>query len=1190
MSPKPTPVRSFCRALLIALAALAVPASLSAQEARGKITGRVVDSTKAALPGASVTVIDVARNTSTALVTSGDGLFQANYLLPGTYKVVVEMQGFKKTINDGVQVQINETRDLTITMPVGGIEETVSVVAEGTAITTTNANLGYTVDAQRIAELPLIHGDPYKIMGLATGMAHTGDQRLDRPFEPTHIVGFAMDGTRGNRSDLLIDGAPSTATANANEVIATYVPPSDIVQEFRVQTATFDSQFGNTEGGVTSMSIKSGTNKLHGSAYYFAEPSGLGANDYFGALRGQSKVDSNSNRPGFSLSGPLTIPGVYDGKDKTFFLIGYERITDQRPRFDIAGTSWVPTPALRNGDFSAYSQFITIYDPLTRAPSGTAGQFSGTPFPGNVIPANRINPIAKKILEYYSLPKNSGTNGATGPAGNITDATLPEKTQAYNTFTFRIDQKVSQKNKAFVRGSWYERDSKYNDYLNSIASGTLFQFISWQGVVDDVHVFNPTTVLNVRYGYNRFERNADMLKDEARGLDLATLGFPASYDTLVPEADRRFPRLDFTSGDMVSVAFGNDFRPVTSHTVATTLNKALNNHSLKGGMEMRIYREDSLPTGNAKSGQYTFNNTYTRQNSASGTDYQGLQAYASFLLGMPSTISISRLPDYSEYSKTWGFFVQDDWRVGNKLNLNLGLRYELETPLTERQNRSVSGFEYGYVQPIQTQVQGSYALLNDPALKALVPQLSLKGGLMFAGKDGGSGLYVTPKNTLLPRFGFAYQLNAKTVIRGGAGLFAGFLGERRGDVIQSGYSQNTVAGTTTTAAGAPIPIYWDNAFVTNKVNEPVGNAAGRQTFLGQAISFFNQNPKVSKQLRYQIGFERDLGAGWSIDLAYVGNYGYDIEITQNINAVPAQFLNGDNARSAAQVANNTFLTTSVANPMAGLLPGTSLNNATIGRNQLLRPYPEFGDINTTNNDGKSWYNAGQVSLQKRFSKGYTLGVSYTRSHWMQATEYLYNWAGAKPTKMISDLDVPNRLSVSGIFALPFGKGKKFMSDAKGAAQAIFGDWQIQGVYTFQSGFPIAFSTDAFYNGTDPVHGSDIAIKDKTIQKWFNTSVFTSILTDSSTNATPVNHLRTLPTRFDDVRRDSINNLDLSLLKNVSLSKGKQLQFRAEFINVLNEAYFPAPIVSPTSSTFGQVTASNQANYPRRSQVGIKFIF
>ncbi len=338
-------------------------------------------------------------------------------------------------------------------------------------------------------------------------------------------------------------------------------------------------------------------------------------------------------------------------------------------------------------------------------------------------------------------------------------------------------------------------------------------------------------------------------------------------------------------------------------------------------------------------------------------------------------------------------------------------------------------------------------------------------------------------------------------------------------MIQPGYTQVTTIGTTTNAFGAPIPRSWDDAFLTTTILEPVGNANGKQTFLGNAISFFNPNPKVSKQLRWQVGFQRELPGGFVVNAAYVGDYGYDIEIVRNINAVPNQYLNTDNSRTAAMVANNAFLTAAVTNPFAGLVPGSTLNNPTVSRSQLLRPYPEFSDINTTNNDGKSWYNAGQFGVQKRFSKGYTLGVSYTYSRWMQATEYL-NPSDAAPTKMISDQDVTNRLSVSGIFEFPFGKGRRFLSGASGITEALLGGWQIQGVYTYQTGFPIPFgsvnattgivSNDAFYNGGDIALPSD----QRTTAKWFNTDAFTSILSDSSTNATPVNHLRTLPIRFE----------------------------------------------------------------------------
>jgi hypothetical protein len=458
---------------------------------------------------------------------------------------------------------------------------------------------------------------------------------------------------------------------------------------------------------------------------------------------------------------------------------------------------------------------------------------------------------------------------------------------------------------------------------------------------------------------------------------------------------------------------------------------------------------------------------------------------------------------------------------------------------------------------------------------------------MFAGVDGPSRLYETPKNTFLPRFGFAYQANSKTVVRGGIGLFAGFLGQRRGDVYPSGWAQTTTIGTTFNANGAPIPRSWDSALLTQEILEPVGNANGRQTLLGQTINFFNQDPKVSKQLRWQIGFQRELPWGFVFEAAYVGNYGYDIEITRNINALPSQYLSTDNSRTTAMNANNAFLTGSVPNPFAGLLPGSSFNNPTIARQQLMRPYPHFGDVNTTNNDGKSWYNSGQFGLQKRFSHGYTLGLAYTYSKWEQATEYL-NAADPEPTRMISDLDVTHRVSLSGILELPFGKGRRFGSNASGWVEALIGGWQVQGVYTFQSGFPVRFGTDGFYNGTA------IRIDDPTIQRWFNTGAFTSILTDTSTNATPVNHLRTLPFRFEDVRADSINNIDLSLIKDFQIKGDVKLQLRAEFINAFNEAYIATGdgqiIVNPTSSTFGQIVASNQQNYARRAQIGVKLVF
>jgi len=375
-----------------------LPGSLRAQELRGKIKGRVTDPNGAAVPGASVKVTDVARSKTVDLTTNSDGLFEAPYLVPGTYTVTVEMIGFKTNLQDKVQVVINETRHLDIKMDVGTPQETVTITAEAAQLNVSDANLGQTIDRKRVDELPSIHGDPYTLMGLAPGVTYIGSARLDRPFEPTHIAGFAMNGARGIRSDLLIDGAPSTATANGNEVIASYVPPTDITQEFKVQTTTYDAQFGNTEGGVTSIAIKSGANQVHGTAYYWIEPGGWAANDFFGNSRGQARPFTFSNRPGFSISGPVVIPKVYNGKNKTFFLFSYEGIRDSRPRFD-ATNVWVPTAALASGDFSAYASKVKIYDPLTGTYNTTTGAVTNrTQFTNNIIPAFRINPVAKAVL------------------------------------------------------------------------------------------------------------------------------------------------------------------------------------------------------------------------------------------------------------------------------------------------------------------------------------------------------------------------------------------------------------------------------------------------------------------------------------------------------------------------------------------------------------------------------------------------------------------------------------------------------------------------------------------------------------------------------------------------------------------------------------------------------------------------
>ncbi len=1212
-----TSIARLACAIVFVFSALLLPISANSQELRGKISGRVVDSNGGAVTGATVTVTDVARAATTTLTTNSDGLFDAPYLLPGTYQVLVEASGFKKSLQDKVVVAINETRTLTITLDVGTVQETVTVTSEASQLNLSDPNLGNTVDRKRVDELPSVHGDPYHLINLTPGVAYTGSTRLDRPFEPTHIANFAMGGARGIRSDLLIDGAPSTATANANEVIATYVPPTDSTQEFRVQTATFDAQFGNTEGGVTSIVTKSGTNDFHGTAYLWTEPGGMAANDFFGNASRQGRPDTYSNRPGFTIGGPVRIPKIYDGRNKTFFFVSFEQIDDSRPRFD-ANNIWAPTAAMVNGDFSAFlpvtgtcanpeARKICIFDPLTGAfANGTVT--NRTPFAGNIIPGGRINAVPRAVLPFIGGPKQPAPNNAL-LNNNIRDSTLAEVLEPpYRNYTYRVDQSLGDNNKMFGRYSAYNRTSSYNNYTNSIYVGDRFLFISKQAMIDDVHTFNASTVLNVRYGFNRFIRGSDAPEGQY-GLDLTTLGFPAAFNNLVGEGIRRFPRFDFTSngstGAMVGNGHTNEFRPVSSHFLTAVLNRSMGKHSMRFGGEMRIYREDDSFKSNQQSGHFIFDNTFTRPGSATSNDLEGIQAFAQFLLGYPTTMQIVRASDYSEFSKTWGFFVQDDFRVSQKLTLNLGLRYEFESAMQERQNKSVSGFDFAYTQPFEAQAITNFARIaaND-VLRTKYGQntTSAKGGLLFAGKDTDSGLYNTPKNGFLPRFGFAYSLNDKTVLRGGIGLYQGFLGERRGDVIQPGYTQTTVQQRQSLPNGAPLPYLLTQPFVDG-ITEPSGNALGRQTALGQGVTFFNQNPKVAKQLRYTFGVQRELWGGWFMEFNYLGNKGSDIEIARNLNASPNRLLNLDNSRTAAQELSNTELGGTVINPFCSNVTGSTCNaggalyvgaGGTISRRTLLSPYPNFGAVNTTTNDGESWYNSAQFSLDKRFSKGYGLQIAYTYSKWLEATDYL-NPADERPSKFISNQDVPHRFSSSFFYELPFGKGQYFASGINNWANAIVGGWQIQGTYTYQSGFPVTLP-DMFYKGGRIALDKD----EQSLNRWFNTDAFVSVrggnptcgafATANANCATPVNHFRTLPLRFSELRIDAINNMDLGLRKDIRIREGMKVQLRMEFINALNHPLFPGPNVTPSSTAFGTVSASNQNNYARRAQLMAKFIF
>jgi hypothetical protein len=1155
------------------------------QETRGTIVGRITDPTGAVVANASVEVLNQAMGITTSLKTGPDGIYTAPLLLPGSYRVTVTAPGFKQFVRNNIQLQVADRIQVNAALEVGTSQQSITVTGTPEILSTQTASTGNVITEQQIRDLPLSYGDPFSLIGVSSGTAFTGSVRLDRPFEPTHIANYTINGARGDRSDITLDGAPATATANpGGVVIATYVPPTDVLGEFKVQTAVFDAATGFTEGGVTNLSIKSGSNAFHGTAYYGVTRKDFWANDFFNNSLGNQRPNFRFDRWGGTIGGPVWIPKIYKGTNKTFFFVGEEGLHDARPRYD-STTPTTPTPAMKTGDFSSLltngGRSYQIYNPYSRVLNSN-GSIGVSPFAGNRIPANLINPVGQKILSYWGDPTSPGNNVGVN---NLLEPDLAEKAKYYNV-TARIDQNIGEKQRIYGRYSTYRRDSTYNNYFgdNDPAAGVFFQFFSKNAVFDDTLILSPTLVLDLRYGYNRFIRYQDG-NPAGNGFDLTALGLPASFNDSIPTATRRFPRIDLSG--YISNGQTGENRPADDHALAASLTKTVGAHSMHSGFEFRSYRQTDSFFSNDQSGRFVFDGTLTAGPTTAVTVPNGGigLSVAQLLLGLPTAASYAAIPaSYAEQSTVWGLYFQDDWKVTPKLTLNLGLRWEFETPLTERYNRSVTTFDPNYVQPINAAAQAVYNALGSSAGR--IDPFIVHGGLLFASASGnGQALYSTPKLNLMPRFGLAYLLPKSTVMRAGFGQFDGFLGQRRGDVFQPGYSQQTFfnpfAANNLTVANTltnPFP---------NGLLQPVGSGNGPQTLLGQGtVAFFNQNPRIPEMYRWQFDIQHQFSNSLLLDVGYVGNKAINVEITRNINAIPDQYLGALNTRDNAL---NTYMTALVTNPFKGLLPAgasSTYTGNTIQRQYLLVPFPGFGTINTTTNEGSAWYHSFQVRLEKRFSGGLSLVGNYTFSKFMQATDLL-NASDPAPTRMISDVDIPHRIAMDAIYQLPFGHGHRWLASSNGIINRIVGGWEISGVWAAQTGTPLNFApttvndyflagpADAITAGND--HG-DLA-------HYFNQSAFVTASTGQ-----PAFHLRNNPFRFANVRGWGIDNVDLAVIKDTRIREGQVLRFNVQALNAFNHPLLPNPTLGITSANFGIVSGSTQSNYPRRLQLELKYIF
>jgi outer membrane receptor protein involved in Fe transport len=1163
---------SLSRALLLALPALLATATLAAQDARGRIGGRVVDPAGAPIPHATVEVTEAATQVKLTATTNDAGAYDVLYLEPGTYTVAVTAHGFKSFERTNLQVRVADRLTLDVTLPIGQVNESIVVSGQASLIDTASASLGQVTDKRRIVELPLPGGNSLTLAQFAPGVIY-----LDQPNHPSLGIGaidqvsnIAVNGTRSGNVEFTVDGAPSMTGTTVS-----FSPPTEMVAEVKVQTATYDASTGRVPGGNVNIVLKTGASRFHGNIQWFHTDQHLEGLTLFSR---QFLYDSSSgpvddakralanplnilNRYGATFSGPVVLPKLYNGRSRTFWAFSAEGLS--RPQVILGNPITVPTAAERAGDFSALLKLGTnyqIYDPATIAAAGS-GRFSRQVFSGNIIPANRLDKLAASFLPYWPLPNQAGTPDGINNYKPITTQANHQK-----NMVGKVDHNFNDKNRAFVRYNYASQLYIANPLVGTKTNVPDRLRYTDGAVLDDIHVISPALLNDFRVGFTRYEQSNT---PELQGLDLTAAGFSPTLAAAIDPRARQFPNLSVAGYFGLGGAANND--AVSNYlTASDDLSWNKGPVLLRYGAEFRLYRSNNWALG-GQNPTINFNQTWTNgpfDNSPAAPIGQGL---ASYLLGIPSGGSINLADSYADQSYNYAFYIQSDWRISRTLTLNAGLRYDYDGPVTERFNRSVRGFDFAVANPITAQALAKYA--QSPIPEVPISQFHVNGGLTFAGINGQPhALWDSSHLNFAPRIGLAWQLDRNTAVRAGYGIFFLPQGVDRTAVNQNGFT----AATTLTPSpdnGLHFVASLANPFPAG-LNQPLGAQGGLSTGTGQAVTFFPTFMKSAYMQRFSAGVQRQLPARVFLDVSYVGNRGTRLSATRQYDPIPAQYLSTSPFRDAQAI---NFLTTQVANPFYPLLPGTGLSAANVARSQLLRPYPEFTGITASEPDGFSWYHSLQFTAERRFDRGVTVQFNWVWSKFMEATAFR-NETDPVPAGVISDLDRTHVLHSTGIYELPLGRGKPLLSNAHGIGRGLVDGWQLQITWQHNSGAPLGFG-DALLLSSDVALPAD----QRTIAHWFNTAAF-----DTKSADQLASNIVTLPTRFSGVRGPGMDIWNMSGVKNFFLSERARLQFRAEFLNAFNHTVLAAPNTTPTNSAFGSITAANAS--PRFIHFGLKLTF
>ncbi|MBS1856056.1 MAG: TonB-dependent receptor [Acidobacteria bacterium] len=1127
------------------------------------ISGQVTDPSGAAVAGARIVATNVATNISVSTETAVDGRYVLAQLPLGGYTVTCEAAGFKKFAREGVSLNVGDRATINIVLEVGTQTDSVTVTADLAAVDTDRSVLSQLMDNKAVSELPLNGRQVFMLVQMAAGTIFTQQQFGASGFSGTRAWdtngSITMHGGTTSSSQFNLDGA----SINAGTGEWKFAPLVDGIQEFKLSTPSTDASLGLSGGGVLNMTMKSGSNQFHGTASEYVR------NNIFDAVATQTNQSSvrATQHQWNDFSGLVTGP---IRRNKLFFSGWYEGFRERVP-FPV--TTTVPSELERAGDFSdtrnATGQLIVIYDPMSTVASGSG--FARTAYAGNKVPDNLQSTISKNLMQFFphsNVPGNNYTHV------NNYVATPNIGKYGYNAWYSKFDYvwNSNQRTTASVSQNWGFEYRSSNGIQNSPAkSGNdPLRRINYGSTLDHVWTVNSTTVVDVRLAWQRYINYS--AQEQADVFDGSSLGWKVPIGS---SPVNRFPQLAY-SGYLTMATGGYSanriFWPDQAYTLSGSVSKTIAAHFVRAGTMIVDTRPNRYTSGWTY-GNFAFDGGFTRRDPQVSDSTSG-NSIASFLLGAVASGNTDVNASSAARFRTYSLYVQDDWKITPKLTVNLGLRWDLQTPITERYDRMVIGFD----------TSGKYNLGSGSAT----------GGLLFAG-PGRRTSWDASKTGFQPRLGVAWQIKPKLVMRASYGMSYLPLGGNGGlvTVRQNGYSRSTPY-VSTSGGGANLYIpnlpgnsSWTNPY-PNGVLQPYGNSLGLKTYVGQGVTFDDPNYEVPYVHQFNFGLEYELPWRTVLEASYVGSRTRRLTISQNVNAISL------NDRLQC-FANQSYCTKSVPNPFAGAaeMLGTSLYNPTISNSQAMLPYPQFTGVTEASRPiGEQNGDLLEVRANKRFSQGLMANLSYTfgkiiATQGFREPQYNFTY------RTLAPYDRTHHMTLTLQYDLPFGRGKKWMSGAHGVVEQAFGGWQYNTSVEYMTGTPTA-RPDA-YNVADP----RLPQGQQTFGRWFNTC--TQLANGTRANCASASEpvvwmqminsyqLRSYDTYFPNIRNMWATQVNMSMFKNFRIGERFTFQFRAEAFNAFNTPIYQGPDTGLTSNNFGRTTIAQQ-NFPRSMQFAFRLSF